>query len=317
MGVKSSTAASWPTNLTMRSISDFDFRRVSWEVTERCNFRCGHCYLDKRVHPGLGFEERLQLLDKLERIGCLWLQLTGGEVLADPLFEETYKAAWERGMLVSISTNGLLLSKWIELFRKYPPRRITVSLYGASEATYRAMTGATTKACRTVIDGLIAARKADLRLRVSIIAAKANAHEIAAMEKLLREKRIEFHTYSKMIPTLKGNREPLGLAADLGRPPVSFRPDTGCAGGRLALYVHASGRASPCKLLPFVSVDLLSEELSSLKRLSWHPGSKPTMPNCASCPASERCTTCAPIFALHKQARTVSGRICRQHTLNN
>jgi organic radical activating enzyme len=38
--------------------------------------------------------------------GVLWLQLTGGEPLIDPLFAETHTTAWDMGMMIQISSNG-------------------------------------------------------------------------------------------------------------------------------------------------------------------------------------------------------------------
>lgn len=301
----------WKSDVLVREPTGFDVRRIAWEVTERCNFRCGHCYLGDKTLGGLPLENRLRLLDKFVSMGCLWLQLTGGEALADSLFEQTYRAAWNRGMMISVSTNGILLSRWIGLFRDMPPRRVTVSLYGASDASYAAMAGTAPGAYDAVIHGLNKARANGLRLRVSVIAAKPNVHEVAAMEGILRQKGIDHHVYSRMIPTLEGNRGPLELMADIDRPKVFFCSHTGCAGGTLALHVRASGRASPCRLLSNISVDLLSEDLSRVRRLAHHPGVKPTTPDCAGCLTSDICLTCTPIFALHKKAGCVPPKICR------
>jgi MoaA/NifB/PqqE/SkfB family radical SAM enzyme len=38
--------------------------------------------------------------------GVLWLQLTGGEPLIDPLFREVYSLAYKLGMMLTISSNG-------------------------------------------------------------------------------------------------------------------------------------------------------------------------------------------------------------------
>ncbi|MDQ1294028.1 MAG: hypothetical protein QG608_1911 [Actinomycetota bacterium] len=65
------------------------FERASWELDLACNFRCAHCYLEQRPGGGLDWSARKRLLGELERAGTLWLQLTGGEPLADPLFAST------------------------------------------------------------------------------------------------------------------------------------------------------------------------------------------------------------------------------------
>lgn len=300
----------WCEKIVVRRPPILGFERVAWEITERCNIRCSHCYLDEKVRPGPGIEARRCILDKLERAGCLWLQLTGGEALADPLFEQTYRAAWERGFLLTISTNGQLIQRWIELFREMPPLRLTVSLYGASGTSYAATTG-NGQAFQDVIHGLDAARQAGIAVRVSIIVTKANAHEVADMEHMMHSRKFEYHTYWKMSPTLQGRKAPLDLEADIKRVPAFFHENGGCVGGTKTLHVYASGRASPCRLLPYISVDLLAEDIPALSRIALHPGTRPTKPECANCPSSAQCTTCAPVYALHKQARSAQGRVCR------
>lgn len=299
----------WCDTIILRLPPVLGFQRAAWEITERCNFQCAHCYLDEKTRSGLRREDRLYVLDKLERAGCLWLQLTGGEALADPLFEQTYRAAWNRGLLLTVSTNGQLIRRWIDLFREMPPMRLTVSLYGASSASYAATTG-NGKAFQDVIDGLDAARSAGITVRVSIIVTKANAHDVAEMERMMRDRRLEFHTFWQMSPTLKGRRSPLDLEANIKRRPAFFHENIGCAGGTKALHVYASGRASPCRLLPYISVDLLTEDISTLPRIALHPGTRPTKPECAKCPSSTQCTTCAPVYMLHKIAGSEKGRTC-------
>lgn len=306
----------WHENFVMRESTHHDFRRVAWEITERCNLRCSHCYLGKRTRSGLSLEVRKMLLNKIERLGCLWLQLTGGEALADPLFEQTYRAAWNQGLMVSITTNGTRLLHHLELLKTLPPRRITISLYGASNASYKALTGAPPGTYQNVIDGLKAAKSVGIRLRVSIIATQTNAHEIVAMEKLLDELSIEYHTYSKLIPTVQGGKRPLEIEVEHQCDSGDWTKAYGCAGGTKALHMHVSGRVGPCKLLPNISVDLLREDASALKPLTAHSGMRPTTPECKSCLSASRCTTCAPIFALYKNVGIIPGRVCDRHNTN-
>ncbi|MBF0326527.1 MAG: radical SAM protein [Alphaproteobacteria bacterium] len=300
----------WHDGFVMRRSPRLGFERAAWEITERCNFRCPHCYLDEKTQSGPDMESRLRILGQLEDAGCLWLQLTGGEVLADPLFGETYRAAWKRGFLLTISTNGQFIKRWIELFGEMPPHRLTVSLYGASSATYVA---ATKNGCafKDVIDGLDSARQAGIAVRVSIMVTTANAHEVDEMERMMRARGVDYHTYSKLSPTLRGRTFPLEIEADIKRVPAFFHERGGCAGGTKSLHIYVSGRASPCRLLPNISVDLLTEDISTLSRMELHPGTRPTKPECAHCPSAAQCTTCAPVYALHKKARSTRGRVCR------
>lgn len=310
MGEFAASAAVAAGMVIVRPQTELQFRRVSWEITEKCNFRCIHCYLDDKSKSGLAMEQRLRVLGQLESAGCILLQITGGEALADPLFEETYRAAWGRGMAVTVMTNGQQLMRWLPLFHELPPRRLRISLYGASGPSYAAMTGAPETAFENVMAGIEGALALGLRLRVAIIAAKPNQHETGLMEQMMFDRGIDFHTYGRFSPTLRGSPHPADVSADLGRLPTFFGDGKGCTGGVSSLHVHVNGKAGPCKLLPNVSVDLLSEDIQALKRLACHAGARPATPHCATCSLAGQCLTCAPVITLHRRGGPVPRRIC-------
>ncbi|MGE5506831.1 MAG: radical SAM protein [Actinomycetota bacterium] len=274
------------------------------------------CYLDQKCAPGLPLQKRILLLDRLVEIGGIWLQLTGGEALSDPHFEATYRAAWERGFLVTVSTNAMFLSSWIDLFRELPPKRVVISLYGGSNQTYAAMTGEARQAYDRVAGSIRLASTAGLRLRVSVIATKLNRHEIESMEAFLREVRAPYHIYTRISPTLAGNPTPMEQMANIGRPATFFRENNRCAGGVLALHVHPSGRASPCKHLTGISADLFSGDDEQLRALSKHPGCDAPSDRCANCRAASQCTTCGPILRLYEKAGIVPAYVCAAHPSN-
>lgn len=66
----------------------------------------------------------------------------GGEPLLYPAFRAVYLAVRKRGMIVTVNTNGTLLNEdWATFFAKNPPRRVNVTLYGASGETYKSLCG--------------------------------------------------------------------------------------------------------------------------------------------------------------------------------
>ena len=86
------------------------------ETTYRCNLACAHCYVNQ---PAGSAEERareipterlLDLVDEFVQEGCLELLLTGGEVLVRADFPRVYLHALSRGLLVTIFTNGTLIT---------------------------------------------------------------------------------------------------------------------------------------------------------------------------------------------------------------
>ena len=74
-------------------------------------------------------------------LGAIWCLTTGGEPLLHDDFEDIYLYLKRQGLLVSLFTNATLINhKHIELFKKYPPRDLEVTVYGITPHTYAAVT---------------------------------------------------------------------------------------------------------------------------------------------------------------------------------
>ena len=59
---------------------------------------------------------------------------SGGEPLLRDDFSEIYEELSKLGCIISINSNGYLVNDKIkELFKKYPPNRINVSIYGSDD----------------------------------------------------------------------------------------------------------------------------------------------------------------------------------------
>jgi Fe-coproporphyrin III synthase len=86
---------------------------VVWNVGRRCNLHCVHCYSDSsnRAFAGeLTTEEGRALLDDLADFGIPALLLSGGEPLLRPDIFELIEHARSRGLRVTLSTNGTLIT---------------------------------------------------------------------------------------------------------------------------------------------------------------------------------------------------------------
>lgn len=114
----------------------------SIEITHRCNLHCKHCYVHAgTTHNELTTREILHILDKLADAGVLFLLVTGGEILMRFDFEEIYLHAKKRGFLIILHTNATLITrKTAEFLAAYPPRRIEITAYGHTHATYSEVT---------------------------------------------------------------------------------------------------------------------------------------------------------------------------------
>ncbi len=121
-----------------------------FELSPVCNFACRMCYVRKtakevRQHdrPILQLEDWLRIAREGREQGLLYLLLTGGEPFLWPDFWKLYDELIGMGMLVAINTNGSLIDdQVIARLKSKPPRRINITLYGASDETYKRLCGA-------------------------------------------------------------------------------------------------------------------------------------------------------------------------------
>ena len=118
-----------------------------FELTPLCNFDCRMCYThltSEQMHgkPLLTVAQWKQIIDEAYAAGMIRANLTGGECLTYPGFEELYLYLHSLGCEIRVLTNGALLNEeWISFFRAHPLIMIQVSLYGGDEDTYERVTG--------------------------------------------------------------------------------------------------------------------------------------------------------------------------------
>ena len=98
--------------------------------------------------------------------------------------------------------NGSLITEEIiRSFSKYPPRIVEVTLYGASEKTFEAITrkSGSFAACRQGIDCL---RRAGVRVRLKTVVLTLNYEELPAIRKTAEDMGLQFRHDCSIIPAL-------------------------------------------------------------------------------------------------------------------
>lgn len=120
----------------MRQLIDqmpFVPRSATWELTLRCNLRCGHCGSAAGApRPDeLTRDEKLRTLGDLAALGCEKLTLAGGEPTVSPDWEAVTEEGAKRGVYVNMITNGLIpASQLVRRAKDAGLRGLGVSLDG-------------------------------------------------------------------------------------------------------------------------------------------------------------------------------------------
>lgn len=183
------------------------------EIIATCNYKCVHCYIAPCAHREdvMSVESAKAIFGKLADAGCLSVLLTGGEVFTHKNFKEIYLAAKRLGFVVYVNTNGYLLGKkWADFFDEYPPKLVSISLYGATSESYTRVTGIPNsyERCVRAID-LLQARgiKVDLKCPAMTL----TAEEIPIMQKFAADRGIVFRYDPMITPQRYGSSEPVRL----------------------------------------------------------------------------------------------------------
>lgn len=191
---------------------------VSIEVTRRCPLDCLHCYnnLPMADHEArrqeLSTEEHLQLLNDLADLGCLWVLYTGGEIFARKDFLEIYAHARQKGFLITLFTNGTLITEKVaDYLQSCPPFAIEITLYGRTKETYEALTGIEGSYERC-LRGIALLRERGLPLKLKTVPTTINKHEIVAMKDFVeQELGLNFAFDSLINPRIDCSQSPLAV----------------------------------------------------------------------------------------------------------
>jgi len=122
-------------------------RSLDIELTERCNNRCIHCYINQPENDlsckirEMGTALVEGILKQAADLGCLSVRFTGGEPLLRGDFADLYLFARRLGLTVSLFTNARLVTPELAgLLARIPPGNpVEVSVYGMHADSYDAV----------------------------------------------------------------------------------------------------------------------------------------------------------------------------------
>ena len=165
---------------------------INLEITEACNFKCGHCYNPWREESfgvnSLTNEKMDWLLSEFADCGVFHVVFSGGEPMAKfDLLEYGVKQAINKGLSVSInSTLSLATPDRIKRLRQAGADHILASWYDIDPDATDEIT-ATKGSYQKVIDGIKCAVENGIRVSVNTICTNNNLDSIYNSGKIVHE----------------------------------------------------------------------------------------------------------------------------------
>ncbi len=160
------------------------YLRAVLELTYRCNYKCPHCFVHTDVsnhgyrQKELTTAEWCGVIDQLAADGCLVLTFTGGEVFCRSDWYELALYSREKRFALRIFTNASYIDdRLADQLAEVMPMRVEVSLYGASQASYRTVAGHEIYLQKT-IDGIDRLVARDISVVIKAPLMQANFHEM-------------------------------------------------------------------------------------------------------------------------------------------
>lgn len=226
---------------------------VTLYLTERCNSRCVTCDYWRSGRDHLTLAKLEGLLPGLRKLGTRVALLSGGEPLLNPEWRAIAGALRDAGIERWLLTSGLSLAKHATTVARLFDA-VTVSLDGASAATYQAIRGL--DAFDVVCEGIRALARAGFAPGLRVTVQRSNYREMPELVRLARR---------------VGARQISFLAVDVGNP-HAFGRDTpfldGLALGRDdVVELAAVLRAMSAELAPEFSSGFIAESPGKLARL--------------------------------------------------
>lgn len=291
------------------------------ELTYRCNLSCCHCYCNLNAGDGnkaaeMPTGEIKRILDEAADAGCLWLLLTGGEVLLRDDFPEIYRYALKKGMLVEVFTNATLIDEDIaKLFSDFEPLGIDISIYGSNPGLHDKITridGSFEK----MMAGTGLLKKHNVKFSFKTILMPLNYPDLDNMQRFAKDLGVEYRFDTVICPRIDGGTEPtecrltaeemvcLDLEKDFEACEWIFEnfwnkkceEPLACGAGIFSFNVNPYGILSPCVM--FASFQRSLKEASfkdTWAGLVDEYGAKSkhlTPPECRSCSMALICSHC-------------------------
>jgi radical SAM protein with 4Fe4S-binding SPASM domain len=175
-------------------------RYLEFQITDRCNLRCRHCYIGEGFHQDVPLEKIYKVLKEFEEIQGLRLLLSGGEPLLHAHFWKMNEVLREYPFRSVLLSNGTLISK--DIAKKLRVHEVQVSLDGMKEGHESIRGEGTFEKTLQAIDNL---QEANIRVSIATMIHRRNLKEFDGLASLIQSK--DIGEWNVDVPCIAGRME--------------------------------------------------------------------------------------------------------------
>lgn len=313
----------------------------TFELTPVCNFSCRMCYVRKtegevarHTRPIMTLDRWMTIAREAYEAGMLHLLLTGGEPFLWSDFWVLYENLVRMGFLVAINTNGSLINQdMLEKLRNLPPRRVNITLYGASDETYEKLCNV--KGVFSKVDqAIMGLKEAGIPVKLNCSLTPVNEADLEKIIQYAEERELVLQIAPYMFPPIRRNPEMVGInerftpeksaqcrlkafrlqngeeryqehlqqildgkILPLGLDESCVDPLDGrirCRAGNASFWITWDGQMTPCGMVPTPQIDLYKNDFKTAWQRMSEICSQLTLSGiCSRCPNLELCHACA------------------------
>jgi len=265
---------------------------INWAITNRCNFKCRHCY--SRNDPSEELDKRILLsfLEKVAEAGVLSINFGGGEPLLRRDLLDVAEFASGQGLRVSMNSNGYLINKKTAIkLKKTGFSKVGISIDSHLPEVHDTFRGIK-KSHERAVKALSYLNGAGIETSISTVVCKINYKDISMLIEFARQNNVNHLNFHNFKCTGLGfsNKDELDLASEEWRTfyleainlkqqindvhisfddPIiallGYRDGSslikGSVCGKLSLNIKSNGDITPCGFIPITIGNLFNDDL--------------------------------------------------------
>ncbi len=274
---------------------------VTFQVTDRCNYECVHCYQEHVDRDELSLAEIRRILREIADAGVLFLTLMGGEFFMHPHADEILQYSHELGFAIKLLTTGHHVhERRADLLATLLPLQVDLSLYSAHRHGHEAITqqpGSWQRTCDAA--RRLIARRVPVLLKAPVM--ESNAADLSALRALAHSMGAQSTFDAKVTGRENRDQSPVALRMSGATLRTFYRDEdngvakflqktyaaagndkndkdgaselrplshTPCRAGQQAVAINPRGEVWPCNALPMRCGDLRTQTFQAIWQTS-------------------------------------------------